>query len=121
MSEKIHESTLSGIFGVLIATSGLVGSAFSRDPIYAVCSFVLAPIVIVWMNIGGKRSERLSPVREKAREGMEMALRKWKPAHSSLSTTYAEIKPQAQSNLTASPQVSETGSSAQTKLVDAPA
>jgi hypothetical protein len=39
MSEKIHESTLSGIFGVLIATSGLVGSAFSRDPIYAVCSF----------------------------------------------------------------------------------
>jgi len=137
MSDKIQENSLSGILGVLIATSGLVGSAFSRDPIYAICSFVLASIVIVWMNIGRKRLDRSIPqppiaperdikehwaVLEGHRAGLESeraALEAWvlmEPTTPHSNTRILETR--SKSNLTAS---SESASSAKTKLVDAPA
>jgi hypothetical protein len=143
MSDKIQKSTLSGILGTLIATSGMVGSALSRDPIYAICSFVLAPIVIVWMNVGRKTLNRSilrtaeDPVERflkeqgataKARQAFrEASWARWEPIlsyipQSGLSATSVQIpEPRLQSNLRASSETSETASSAETKLVDAPA
>jgi hypothetical protein len=59
-SEQIRKLSLwSGILGILIASSGLVMSALLREPVYVVCSFLLASVAVVLVSFQRKRLERL--------------------------------------------------------------
>ena len=137
MSNKFYRSTLAGGLCFVTASCGLVASAFLRDAIYAIFSFSLASIMIIWMNFRRKRLDAWErkqaldvqqSVLQQTLEEHQAALEEgkqalfWKMAHSSLNATSARIlEPKVKSNLTASSENPETASSAQTKLVDAPA
>ena len=93
--------------------------------------------MIIWMNFRRKRLDAwerkqaldvqqsvLQQTSEEHQAALEEAKQAlfWKMTHSSLNATSARIlEPKVKSNLTASLENPETASSAQTKLVDAPA